>query len=163
MKPAMNRYHSKQATPQQAFQKIKHFCAYQERCHSEVKEKLYQMGLRTREVEGLLASLIEENYLNEERFAILFAGGRFRLKQWGRVKITHELKQKQVSPYCIKKALQEIPDSDYEQTLRKLAEKKWASLGGEDSLLVKKKKLRDYLLHKGYEYPLIEQVLQEQA
>ena len=90
-------------TPQQALQKIKHYCAYQERCHSEVKEKLYGVGLRKNEVDEIISTLIEENYLNEERFAIQFAGGHFRIKNWGRVKIKYELKQKQVSDYCIKK------------------------------------------------------------
>src|SRR5882762_609956 len=93
---------------EQALQKAKHYCAYQERCHSEVKEKLYSFGLWKQEVETILSQLIEEGYLNEERFAIQFAGGKFRMKQWGRVKIKYELKQRQVSEYCVKKALKEI-------------------------------------------------------
>src|SRR6201996_8784258 len=90
---------------EQALQKARHYCGYQERCHSEVKEKLYSFGLHKKEVEEALSTLIEENYLNEERFAIQYAGGHFRLKQWGKVKIRYELKQRQVSDYCIKKAL----------------------------------------------------------
>ena len=92
----------KYLTKQEALQKAKHYCAYQERCHSEVKEKLYGFGLWKNDVEDLLSTLIEEDYLNEERFAIQFAGGRFRMKQWGRVKIKYELKQKKVSDYLIK-------------------------------------------------------------
>src|ERR1700740_2162465 len=95
-------------TKEQALQKARHFCGYQERHHREVKEKLYGFGLYKNDVEELLSKLIEENYLNEERFAIQFAGGRFRIKQWGRVKIKYALKQKQVSEYCIKKALKAI-------------------------------------------------------
>src|SRR5580704_16170204 len=91
-------------SPEQALQKLRHYCGYQERCHQEVKEKLYAFGLRKADVENAVATLIEEDRLNEERFAIQFAGGRFRLKNWGRIKIRYELKQKQVSDYCIKKA-----------------------------------------------------------
>src|ERR1700709_658618 len=92
----------KYLTREQALQKARHYCGYQERCHSEVKEKLYSLGLHKQQVEECLSQLIEENYLNEERFAQQFAGGKFRMKQWGRVKIKYELKQKQVSEYCIK-------------------------------------------------------------
>ncbi|MBP6234345.1 MAG: RecX family transcriptional regulator, partial [Chitinophagaceae bacterium] len=97
--------YKKYLTKEQALQKLKHYCAYQERCHSEVKEKLYQLGVWKKEHDEIIASLIEENYLNEERFAVAYAGGHFRIKQWGRIKIKYELKQKQVSEYSIKKAL----------------------------------------------------------
>src|SRR5690606_12644137 len=109
----------------QALQKIKHYCAYQERCHNEVKDKLYGFGLHKNEVEKIISTLIEENYLNEERFAIQFAGGHFRTKSWGRVKIKYELKLRQVSDYCIKKALQQIEEEEYLKTLGKLAEVKF--------------------------------------
>ncbi len=136
---------------EQALQKARHYCGYQERCHRDVKEKLYSLGLRTVQVEEAIAILIGENYLNEERFAIQFAGGHFRMKQWGKVKIRYELKQKQVSEYCIKKALTAIDEEDYERTLARLAEGKWELLKGEGNLFVKKRKLQDYLLQKGYE------------
>jgi regulatory protein len=87
----------KYLTPDQAWQKIKHYCAYQERSHQETKDRLYGYGLSTKDVEVLLSKLIEEDYLNETRFATLFAGGHFRTKKWGRVKIAYELKQKRVS------------------------------------------------------------------
>src|SRR5687767_12131092 len=121
----------KQLTKEQALQKLRHYCAYQERCHVEAKEKLYSFGLRKQMVEESLAQLIEEDYLNEERFAIQFAGGKFRMKQWGRVKIKHALKQKQVSVYCINKALNELDSADYDKTLHKLAKQKWDSVKGE--------------------------------
>lgn len=150
----------KQLTKEQALQKARHYCGYQERSHSEVKEKLYSFGLYKQQVEELLSQLIEENYLNEERFAIQFAGGRFRLKQWGRVKIKYELKQKRVSEYCIKKALKEIEEEDYLKTLQTLAQKKWASVKGEGvNHYVKLSKTTDYLLQKGYEPELIRQAI----
>lgn len=142
-------------TKEQALQKAKHYCAYQERCHSEVKEKLYRFGLWKTDVEELLSKLIEEDYLNEERFAIQFAGGRFRTKQWGRVKIKYELKQKHVSEYLIKKAMKEIDEEDYHQTLQKLFAQKKKQLSAETNLFIRKRKIQDYLLQKGFELPLI--------
>lgn len=145
---------------EQALQKAKHYCGYQERCHSEVKEKLYSLGLYKREVEECLAQLIEENYLNEERFARQFAGGKFRMKQWGRIKIMYELKQKQVSDYCIKKGLKEIEEADYEKVLQKLALEKWSTVKTEPNVFIKLRKTQDYLLQKGYEHSLVKQTLQ---
>jgi len=142
-------------TKEQALQKLKHYCGYQERCHAEVKEKLYSFGLWKKDVEALLAQLIEENYLNEERFAQLFAGGKFRMKHWGRIKIKYELKQKKLSDYCIKKGLQEIDEDDYMKTLRKLAATKWTSLKNEKNIFTRKNKTMKYLLQKGYESNLI--------
>jgi regulatory protein len=152
----------KQLTKEQALQKLRHYCAYQERCHVEVKEKLYSFGLRKQMVEESIAQLIEEDYLNEERFAMQFAGGKFRMKQWGRVKIKHALKQKQVSTYCINKAMKEIDEADYEKTLRKLAKQKWSSVKGEGvNGFVKMAKTSDYLLQKGYEAELIKRAIDE--
>jgi regulatory protein len=151
----------KKLTPDQAFQKLKHYCAYQERTHSEVKEKLYSFGLWKKDVETVLSRLIEEDYLNEERFAKAFAGGKFRMKQWGRVKIAYELKQKRISEYCIKKGLKEIDEDEYQRVLNKLATKKFASLKSEKNIFIRKRKLSDYLLQKGYEYDLCKRIVQE--
>ena len=117
----------KRLSKEQALPQVKQFCVYRERCHSEVKEKLYSLGLYKNDVEQLMAQLIEENYLNEERFAKQYAGGKFRMNHWGKVKITYELKQKQVSAYNIRRALQAITDADYFATLQKLAEAKLIS------------------------------------
>ena len=145
----------KQLTKEQALQKARHYCGYQERSHAEVKEKLYSFGLRRQEVDETLSRLIEDDYLNEERFACQFAGGHFRMKRWGRVKITYELKQKQVSEYCIRKALKEIDEEDYVKTLEKLAADKWATLATEPNLFIKLRKASDYLMQKGYESGLV--------
>lgn len=145
-------------SPDKAFQKIKHYCAYQERCHYEVKEKLFGMGLHKAEVELLLSRLIEEDYLNEGRFAIQFAGGHFRLKQWGKVKISYELKQKRVSSYNIKQALSEINMDEYLVTLQKLAVAKWNALKNEQ-YLNRQAKTSGYLVRKGYEPALVQQVI----
>lgn len=148
-------------TPQQALLKIKSYCAYQERCHSEVKEKLYSYGLHKNEVEEIVSKLIEENYLNEERFAVHFAGGKFRIKKWGKVKIKYLLKQKQVSEYCIRKALTDIDGKEYMKTLAKLAEIKLRSLKMEKNIFIKKKKLQDHLKQKGFEADLINDAIHQ--
>ena len=144
---------------EEALQKAKQYCAYQERCHSEVKEKLYSFGLHKNDVDELLGELITENYLNEERFAIQFAGGKFRIKQWGRVKIKYTLKQKQVSEYCIKKALAAIDEKDYSKTLVKLFEQKLKTLKAEKNIFIKKRKLQDHLMQKGFEMDLISKLI----
>jgi len=148
-------------TPLLALPKLKQYCAYQERCHSEVKEKLAGYGVYGDDAAEIISKLIEENYLNEERFAIHFAGGRFRVKEWGRVKIRYELKQKQVSEYCIKKALKSIDEDDYETTLQKLAEQKLKTLKGEKNIFIKKRKLQDFLLQRGFETDLIREVVKK--
>ncbi len=148
-----------QLTPQQALSKAKHYCAYQERCHSEVKDKLYGFGLNGSEADQIISTLIEENYLNEERFAILYAGGHFRTKNWGRVKIKYQLKKKMVSEYCIKKALASINAEEYVKTLTRLAEQKLKILRNEKNQFIKHKKLQDYLLQKGFETDLIKEVV----
>jgi regulatory protein len=143
----------------EALQKVKQYCAYQERCHSEVKEKLYNFGMHKKEVDELLSTLIEENYLNEERFAIQYAGGKFRMKQWGRVKIKYALKQKQVSEYCIKKALALITEGDYKRTLQKLFEQKLKTIRSEKNIFIKKRKLQDHLMQKGFEPGLVNELI----
>lgn len=146
-------------TPLQALPKLKQYCAYQERCHSEVKEKLHSYGIYNNDAEEITSKLIEEDYLNEERFAAHFAGGRFRMKQWGRMKIKYELKQKGVSEYCIKKALKTIDAGDYENTLQKLVEQKLKTLKSEKNFFAKKRKLQDFLLQRGFENDLVRELL----
>ena len=148
-------------TAEQAIPKIKHFCAYQERCHSEVRGKLYSFGLHRKDVDGIIVDLIGENYLNEERFAINFAGGKFRMKHWGKIKIKQGLKLKQVSDYCIKKALKEIDEAEYLRSFKKMTEQKLATLKSEKNIFVKKSKLQNFLLQKGSEMDLIGKEVKE--
>jgi len=148
----------KSLTPETAYPKIRHYCGYSERCHYEVREKLFNLGLGKKDVEMLLSRLIEEDYLNEERFAILFAGGHFRQRKWGRSRIIHALKQKKVSEQNIRRALKEIKEEDYLVTLQKLALAKWNNLKTEQHLN-RGAKTTAYLLQKGYERPLIQKIL----
>ncbi len=140
--------------------KIASYCAYQERCQQEVRNKLYSYQLFRDEVEVLIAWLIEENYINEERFATTFAGGKFRIKKWGKLKITLALKQKDISEYCIKKAMQEIDLEDYLATIKALATKKL----NEYSLRISneyqlKDKTAKHIISKGFEPTLVWKVL----
>lgn len=146
-------------TKEQALQKLRQFCAYQERSHHDVQQKLYALKVPRREHDEIIATLIEEDYLNEQRFAEQFTGGKFRMKGWGKNKIQQKLKQKNVSSYAISSAMKEIDEEAYQNNLRKEAEKKYASLKNEQHL-VRKKKTLNYLLQKGYEYPLISSILQ---
>ena len=154
-------FETKNIGTEKAFGKIKHYCAYQERSHAEVKKKLYGFGLYKNEVELLMSQLIEENYLNEERFAFAFAGGKFRIKQWGKTKIKYELKLRQVSEYSIKKALAQIEEEDYLKSLHKIAAEKLSTLKSETNIFAKKSKLQNYLVGKGFEFNLIGEILKE--
>jgi len=153
--------HRKKLTAEQALQRAKLYCAYQERCHAETKQKLYSFGLFKNDVDRIVSHLIEEDYLNEERFACAYARGKFRMKHWGRVKIVYELKQKNVGDYCIKKAMKEIEEEEYLKVLAKLVEEKLKELNREQNDLVRRKKVVDHLLQKGYERELIFSFIKE--
>jgi regulatory protein len=146
---------------QEAWGKIQKYCAYQERCHKEVKEKLYSYSLSTNEVDELTDRLIQENYLNEERFAKAYAGGKFRVKKWGRIKILLELKFRDISPYCIKEGMKEIDDVLYYEQLKTILYKRWEAMRKESNVLMRRKKTSSYLIAKGYEPDLVWDILKE--
>lgn len=141
-----------------ALAKAEHYCAYQERSQQEVRNRLYDYGLRSDEVEELISDLIQNNFLNEERFARSYALGKFRMKQWGRIKIKMGLKAKKVSDKLIVKALKELDDDDYMDTLSAVLTKKAAQIREPDSFK-RKNKLVQYGLMRGYEDDLIFDVL----
>ncbi|MFN6373798.1 MAG: regulatory protein RecX [Chitinophagia bacterium] len=155
------RYKRKVLTPEQAHVKIRHYCAFQERTHQEVKQKLSGYGISWSVANELLSKLIEEGFLNEERFARAFAGGRFRMKAWGKRKITAELKKRGISDYSIRSALrEEIPQEAYEATAGKILAKKWASLKGPGNTeYVKQAKTRQYLMSRGFENDVINKAM----
>ncbi|MRG46831.1 RecX family transcriptional regulator [Chitinophaga sp. SYP-B3965] len=142
--------------------KLRYYCAYQERCHMEVREKCWELGLRGEDIENAIAHLVENGFLNEERFAKAYAGGKFRMQQWGRKKISMMLKQKQVSEYCIRKGLAEINADDYMQTLEQLASRKYASLKSEQYLKRQYKTLQ-FLLQRGFEQDLARAAIEQIA
>lgn len=141
-----------------ALRKAAMFCAYQERTQQEVRERLKEWGVLGDDAEEVIAELIQQNYLNEERFAKSFAGGKFRVKGWGRRKIKQQLQQRGISGYNLDQAMKEIGPDDYRETLTDLLEKKRQSLRDDNPLIVKQKLVR-YALSKGYESELIFTVL----
>lgn len=151
---------SKTFTLSEIRKKIYHYCVYQERCHQEVRDKLLDLGLSSSEVDELLSHLITEGYLNEERFAKAFAGGKFRVKNWGRNKITQELEAKGLTGHCIKSGLKEIDEADYLKTLALLLAKK-AALIEEENAFIKRDKLAKYAIQKGFEPDLVWRVIKE--
>ena len=140
--------------------KIEHYCAYQERCHEEVKSKLIALKVPSDEIDAYLVYLIEHNFVNEERFACAFARGKHNIKKWGRLRITNELKFRQISKFNIETALKEITEKDYQKNFHELAEKEWNSIK-ESNPLKKKKKFCDFLYRKGYESHFIFDKLEE--
>jgi regulatory protein len=138
----------------EATQKIEYFCAYQERCHEEVVDKLRSMKMNSEEIDSIMVLLIASNFLNEERFACSFARGKHRIKHWGKIRISNELKFKKITQSLINKALQEISADEYLDTFHTLAERHWASIR-ETNALKKQKKFCDYLLRKGFESNLV--------
>jgi regulatory protein len=150
----------KKYTPAQAKEKIQFYCAYQERSHHEVRNKLYEYGLYSYEVEDLLSQLITDGFLNEERFAKAFAGGKFRMKKWGKIKIVNDLEAHGISKNCIKAGLKEIGDEDYLNTLTALLARKNEILV-EENEFVRRDKLAKYAIQKGYEPDLVWRLIKE--
>ena len=150
----------KRLEPKEAKLKAADYCAYQERSQQEVRDKLYSYGLHHDEVEDVLADLIVDGFINEERFARAYVGGKFRMKGWGRRKILQGLQQHRISEYCIRKGLEEIDAEAYYQTLRKHAVKKLPSLKGQTAYVMRGK-LTQHLMMKGFEGDLIREVVDE--
>ena len=144
--------------PHLALVKMQSWCAYQERSQQDARDKLYELGMWTEAVENIIVQLIQDNFLNEERFAMTFARGKFTIKKWGRIKIKQELKQKRVSDYCLKKALAQIDEKEYINTLKKIIESK-RKLIKEPNKIKLQYKLMSYALSKGYEKDLVFDVL----
>jgi len=144
-------------TIEEAKKKIEYYCAYQERCHKEVVEKLKSLGMFDTAIDHIVHHLLEQNFLNEERFAKAFARGKHKFKFWGKRRIEQELKFRDISSYNIKTAIKEIED-DYLENFYHLADRKWETIH-EKALEKKKKKWIDYLIRKGYETNLIFEAL----
>ena len=134
--------------------KLERYCAYQDRCHSEVRTKLIQLGIYGDDLEEIIVDLINDNFLNEERFACSFARGKFRIKKWGRIKIRMHLKQKKISEYCLKKAMLEIEEEDYLESLKSILGKKWKTVRVAN-IYTKKGKVAAFAIQKGYESWLV--------
>ena len=147
-------------TAKEALQKIEHYCAYQERCHEEVEQKLRSMKMTSDEIDQIITQLINDNFLNEERFACSFARGKHRIKYWGKIRITNELKFRGINQTLINIALKEINNEEYYTTFDTLANRHWESIR-ETNSLKKRKKFCDFMLRKGFESNLVYEKLRE--
>jgi len=136
--------------------KLQHYCAYQERCHSEVRSKLLSLGARGDLVEEVISALITDNYLNESRFACAYVRGKFYQKQWGKQKIVRELKMRNINDFIIDEALHEISENDYIDSCKSLLIK---ALYGYSKHLNARQKAISFMMNKGYEYDIITSVL----
>ena len=145
-------------TPSQAKPKIEKFCAYQERSHQQVKRKLQGYGLNGMDADILLVELMHANFLNEERFAMAYARGKFKIKGWGKAKIKQGLKREGVGEKLIQQALASLGMDDYLDTLNTLTTKKWPLIKGA-SHIEKVFKLKRYLLGKGYDFEAIDKTI----
>lgn len=151
----------KYISKEDALARLRKFCDYQDRCHQEVRTKLIEIGCYGDDLENVMCDLIADNFLNEERFARSYARGKFRLKQWGKVRIRQELKLRKISAYCMKKAFEEIDEEEYESTLRKLLEKKAKNIKAKNRF-EKNAKLAKYMMQKGYESFLVWEILKNE-
>ena len=151
----MNFNYQKTYTLKEATAKLEFYCAYQERCHKEVNQKLREMRMIPEAVDIIILHLLKYNFLNETRFTQAYARGKFNHKKWGKQRIVRELRYRDISKYNIDLGLKEITDEDYENTFNELAEKRYFQLSSENNLQKKRKKLADYLLYRGWETFLV--------
>jgi regulatory protein len=152
--------HQKRLNKEQAWLQISKWCAFQERSQQEARDKLYNYGLHREEVEQTIARLVSENFINEERFAIAFAGGKFRQLGWGKIKIRLALKQKQVSDYCLRSALASINDEDYSAKLREILRKRERE-EKEKHPIKRRQRIARYLMSRGFEGDIVWSLLGE--
>lgn len=150
----------KYLTPAQALQKLQRYCAYQDRCHEEVRTRLLTLGIYGDDLEMIMTDLIEEGFLNEERFARSYARGKFRFKCWGRQRITRELKSRRISDYLIRKALEEIPEEEYRQALLDFLTRKQELIQADNEFELKQK-LAAFALRRGFESEYIWEAIAE--
>lgn len=147
-------------TLEEATRKLEGYCAYQERCHKEVVQKLRDMRMIPDAIDQIVVHLIDHNFLNEERFAMSYTRGKFNIKKWGRNRIIQELKQREISKYNIKKAVAQLDNPNYLITLDALAKKRLDGIK-ETNIQKRRKKLADYLLYRGWESHLVYEKITE--
>lgn len=146
-------------SPSEIKKKLEFYCSYQERCHNEVIQKLKSLQADSNEIDDIIVHLIQNNFLNEERFATSFARGKHNIKHWGKIRIVNELKYRNITKYNIDKALKEISNADYVKNFYTLAERNWENCS-EANFLKRKKKVAGFLFRKGYETNLVFEFLQ---
>ena len=143
-----------------ALLKLQRYCAYQDRCHQEVRTKLINLGVYGLDLENVITELIADNFLNEERYACSYARGKFRMKGWGRIRIRRELKLRKISDYCIRKAMKEIEEDEYLDTLKDILTKK-EKLSREKDLFKRRGSLANFAIRRGFESNLVWSTVKE--
>ena len=156
---SMKPWHEKTYTLDEALSRMEHYCAYRERCHREVVEKLREMRMIPQAIDTIVVRLIEENFLNESRFATAFVNGKFRQKGWGKIRLRRELKQRDISEFLIREALSGISEDALRERFEYMAHKRWDALKSEARSLRRKKKFVDYFMYRGWETERIYQYL----
>ena len=144
-----------------ALKRMQRYCAYQDRCHSEVRRKLIELGVYGDTLEEIMAELIIERFLDEERFARSYVRGKFRLKKWGRMRIKRELKLRNISAYCQRKGLEEIEEAEYQKVLREILQKKMKDYRRKYNPFQAGSKAAQYAQGRGYETSLIWPIIKE--
>ena len=134
-----------------AHEVLKKYCIYQDRCHSEVRTRLLKLKIYGDDLEDIISDLIQENYLNEERFAKAYVRGKYRMKSWGRIRIIMGLKQKKVSEYCIRQGMKEILEEEYIENLERLLRKR-VDIRPASNKLTLQNELIKFARNKGYSY-----------
>ena len=147
-------------TLEEALRRMGQYCAYQDRCHKEVRDKLKEMKMIPEAIDHIMGYLIEHDFLNEQRFADSFTRGKFRIKKWGRVRIKNELRRRELSAFTIKKALEQISDQEYLQVFDQVAKKRYEALRG-TAHQEKRRKLSSYLLYRGWESHMVQDKVRE--
>lgn len=140
--------------------KLKSYCAYRDRCHKEVADKLFNLNVQDDMADEIISELITLGYLNEERFVLAYVRGKFRINKWGKSKIIRELKQRQISQYLINKGLQEIDEEEYLETLKNLILSKSKTFKAKNHY-DRYNKLYSYVYRKGYESELIKNTIED--
>lgn len=148
-------------TVEEATARMERYCAYRERCHKEVNQKLIEMRMIPEARDYIIDHLIRHNFLNETRFAQAFARGKFRIKKWGRIRIVRELKMRDISQFNIQIALKEIPQADYLTTFDSLFQKRLKALENEKNMANKRRKLANYMFYRGWENEMVYEAIRE--
>ena len=146
--------------PKEALQYAMNLCSAQERCRSEISEKLASRKVTSDDIDKILAVLIAENFIDESRYARTFAGDKFRLNKWGKVKIRYMLQHKNIPGEIIESALLDIGDENYSTSLREELSKKRKTIKGSNAFEIRGKLFR-FAQQRGFETGLIYKILDE--
>ena len=140
-------------------EKIQSYCLYQERCIKEVKNKLFSLKVSSKSANDIIEYLIDNDYLNDERYAKMFIQGKLRIKKWGRIKLKYELRLKGIDIKIINKHINQINEEDYIKYFNEFSTNKINFLKGSKDQ--KKRSFINYFTYRGWENSLIYEKLKD--